>query len=340
MEGLMIAPTSAGSRCARRRRAVGPGIACAAAAATLLALFPCGARADTAATAATDNRPVTKSGNSSANTVTVNAQRDRAELQRKVNAFLSSVLVHHSDWALARWDQAVCPLIAGLSRDEGEFMLARLSAVVRAAGAPLAPEKCSVNFFVVLTPEPAVLLMKWRRRDPRLFDNTYGEAKVKRFINTPRPIRVWYNAAFVGSDGTTFYADSLPGTTAAGIGGMGQETYPINRSARGSRLLYDDVPAISSVIVIVDSNRVKGLQFGQLADYIAMIGLAEVNLDKNLGDAPTILHLFAAAAAAQQASLTPWDRAFLKALYGTPQEDVMQLSEMQSAALRYIAQMP
>jgi hypothetical protein len=119
---------------------------------------------------------------------------------------------------------------------------------------------------------------------------------------------------------------------------LGQMTYPVNHRARGSRLLYDDVPAISTAIVIVDSNRIEGLKFGQLADYVALIGLAEVNLDKDLGDVPTILHLFSARAGAKQQGLTPWDEAFLKALSGTPQEDVMQLSEMQTAALRYIAQ--
>jgi len=273
-----------------------------------------------------------------ADTVTVEGQRNRADLQRKVNTFLSSVIVHHHDWSFARWDQAVCLLVASLSHDEGEFMLTRLSAIVRAAGAPLAPETCKPNFFVVVSPEPAVLLRKWRHRDPHLFDNTFGEAKVKRFINTPRPIRVWYNAEFIGSDGTTFFADSLPGGAVVGISGLGQMTYPVNNRARGSRLLYDDVPAISTAIVIVDSNRIEGLKFGQLADYVALIGLAEVNLDKDLGDVPTILHLFSARAGAKQQGLTPWDEAFLKALSGTPQEDVMQLSEMQTAALRYIAQ--
>src|SRR5450631_3761667 len=71
-----------------------------------------------------------------ADTVTVEGQRNRADLQRKVNTFLSSVIVHHHDWSFARWDQAVCPLVASLSHDEGEFMLTRLSAIVRAAGAP------------------------------------------------------------------------------------------------------------------------------------------------------------------------------------------------------------
>jgi len=45
-------------------------------------------------------------------------------------------------------------LVAGLPRDKGEFVLARLSQVASDAGIPLAPEKCAPNFLVVVTPDP------------------------------------------------------------------------------------------------------------------------------------------------------------------------------------------
>lgn len=45
--------------------------------------------------------------------------------------------------------------------------------------------------------------------------------------------------------------------------------------------------------MVVDTGRIKGFNIGQLADYIAMIGLAQIRLDSDLGSAPTILRLFA-----------------------------------------------
>jgi hypothetical protein len=67
-----------------------------------------------------------------------------------------------------------------------------------------------------------------------------------------------------------------------------------------------------------------------------MIGLAQIDLDKDLGDAPTILNLFKRSAESRPMEMTAWDRAFLHASYSTPQRNKMQLSEMQTAAFRDI----
>jgi hypothetical protein len=42
----------------------------------------------------------------------------------------------------------------------------------------------------------------------------------------------------------------------------------------------------------VDARRIKDINMGQFAAYIAMVGLAEIRLDAKLGDAPTVLRLF------------------------------------------------
>jgi hypothetical protein len=36
----------------------------------------------------------------------------------------------------------------------------------------------------MMTPQPAVLLVKWRQRDRHSFDNNHSDAEVKRCINT------------------------------------------------------------------------------------------------------------------------------------------------------------
>ena len=53
-----------------------------------------------------------------------------------------------------------------------------------------------------------------------------------------------------------------------------------------SRLTRDEVRDLTSVIVLIDARSLKGVTFGQVAAYVAMIGLAEVRLDANMGDAP------------------------------------------------------
>jgi hypothetical protein len=83
--------------------------------------------------------------------------------------------------------------------------------------------------------------------------------------------------------------------------------------------------------VIVDTSATGKATFGQLADYIAMISLAHVDSEAELGTAPTILQLFAASGQEPPRKLTEWDQAFLKALYET--EDPL-LNEKTALATR------
>jgi hypothetical protein len=84
-----------------------------------------------------------------------------------------------------------------------------------------------------------------------------------------------------------------------------------------------------SVIVIVDTTRAKApLKFGQIADYIAMVGLTEIDLDADVGSTSTILRLFNSSPEAPPSALTDWDRAFLKALYNSDQSSRTQRSQI------------
>ena len=82
---------------------------------------------------------------------------------------------------------------------------------------------------------------------------------------------------------------------------------------KDSRLAFSTVNVISSVIVIVDLDDTKEIKLGPLTDYIAMVGLTDVDLDGDWGDEPTILSLFVASGEATSQKMSIWDRAFLKA---------------------------
>jgi hypothetical protein len=283
-----------------------------------------------------------KSQPSDLSTITVEARRARATLEKQVSTFVTGVMTHYSDESLARWDTAVCPLVAGLPRDAGEFVLARLSQIVRSVDAPLAAEDCRANLYVIVTREPDLLLKSWRRRDAHIFGNA-PPGTIRRFLNTPRPVRVWYNADISASDGvlsSSTLAGSVGGVAsngALGGGNGGTNSYPTNTRPKPSRLIWNEVQALSSVIVIVDSTKLKAVSIGQLADYIGLIALAEVRLDTDSGTAPTILHLFADSKAATPQQLSAWDQALLKSLYDTPQKSVMQLSQIKTGVLQSLA---
>jgi hypothetical protein len=75
---------------------------------------------------------------------------------------------------------------------------------------------------------------------------------------------------------------------------------------------------------------------GQLADYVAMVGLAQIRLEANTGTAPTILGLFRDTQP-QLPGLSPWDQAFLRSLYTTDQASKLEVSMIKRHMFEQIA---
>ena len=125
---------------------------------------------------------------------------------------------------------------------------------------------------------------------------------IDQFIATPRTVRAWYNIG-VGGPPTPFKY------------------------------------AFTRVLVVVDQRRLASVSRGQLADYIAMVGLAEIRAGAQVGDAPTVLKLFDAAPQAGPPGLSDWDRAFLKCLYSTaswPEMWRLRVDQLASSMVREI----
>jgi hypothetical protein len=322
-----------------RKRRTAPGMAGSLVAFALLSLHTSGVRADPQPPPAQSGSEVPEAAPSkdasvapsrdasAASQVTIEGQQ--ANIEQRVEAFVTQITAGSPSDALELWRQPICPLVAGLSREQGEFVLARLSQVATAAGAPLAPQQCRPNFFVTMTPNPERLLQEWRSRDHHLFGRA-GATAIKRFIETPRPVRVWHNTQREDANGVVLRGDDLD------VGGApGGAAVAINGRAADSRLERAAVTDLASVIMVVDTNRLQGLKVGQVADYVAMAGLAKLDLDADVTSAPTILRLFAATpAAAAPEALTPWDEAFLKALYHTRQHSPAQRSMITRTMVR------
>ena len=267
--------------------------------------------------------------------VTIEAQRDREQLHRQVNQFVDATIVKpHGDESLLRWKSPVCPLVAGMKYEEGEFMLRRLSEIARAVKAPLAGQTCRANLFVIVAGNPSGFLQLWWQHDRRLFNTHHGNAPVERFIETPRPIRAWYNDYAVDPESGSEIGGLL--TQSMGLGSGIQLKGANMLPPVGSRLTYTTVRAIASVIVVIDPQKVTKLNFGQLADYVSLISLAEINPDRDVGEVPSILKVFTEQEGSAPQSLSVWDEALLHAVYASTQKDRMQLSEIRTATMEAI----
>jgi len=276
-------------------------------------------------------------GSASARLPQITVEAQRRETENRVHEFVSHVpVMSNSDESFARWDTPICPLIAGLPRDDGEFVLTRLSQIAASVGAPLDSRQCRANFIVLVTSDPVASLKAWAVRAH--YQHLFGEAdpeKIKIFLKTQRAIRVWYNEQQASAENGSVLSpgSSSNGPVISGPGAMGVTTV---RSFDANRLEWNAVSTISSVIEIVDAGGMKGFKIGQMADYIAMAGLAEFNLDADFGVAPTILRLFKGTDDAKPSSLSDWDKAYLKALYHTRQSSRLQTDLIRQSMLRDI----
>lgn len=209
-----------------------------------------------------------------------------------------------------RWSVSpVCPLVSGLSREEGEFILTRLSEIARGAGAPLAGEDCSPNLYILVATDPKGLLREMEKRNRAFtFGSDASRGAVDAFISTPHAVRVWYNTSSESAWGTP-----LNHARPYAINDFPALTIP---SGAFSNLVPRVTSRFSRVFVVVDGRQLQGVSRGQLADYVGMVGLAQLGP----GAAPpsggdSILKLFDHAPQGAPAGMTDSDRALLKSLY-------------------------
>ena len=275
----------------------------------------------------------------------VTVQATRAAIAPRVRAFVTESLYLENDEGPARWNSPVCLAVVGLQHAQGEFVLARLSQIARAAGVPLADERCSpATLSVFVTAEPVSFLEKWSKmRHQRMFGDGTTPRAIKAFIDTPRAVRVWYNSSQVPASGT-MKADEhvLPGLFDTGSADSGQKAQfgaraPVFGSPGGdSRITRMAKWSLTSAFVVVDATQLQGVNIGQLADYIGMFAFARLKTGTHHGDAPTILGLFERTPTQAPAGLTAWDESFLEALYHTNPELVLQRGIMVSRMVSHI----
>jgi hypothetical protein len=286
-------------------------------------LVAAGMLAGSIASAAADTPPASEPPKAHIDSTTIEASKDRAAIEQRVRTFVNAIAVKPGDESLARWQNQIplCPLVAGMPKADGEYILSRVSKIATAAGAPLAPANCKGNFFIVVTSDPEGVIKAWSKRDVRIFgdETDQGGSKIREFQSSS-PVRVWYNTEFYQIDGTPL--GNLEGRT--------------GQAARATRIETNNYRALSSVMAIVDTHRMKDVSFGQVAAYVAMVGLAQIRPQANVTEAPTILNLFSGSAKAPP-GLTAWDESFLKAVYQTRITDRAQMAEIKTAMVQDVA---
>ncbi len=243
------------------------------------------------------------------------SSRRNTRINEQVSEFVTAIVPPARHESLSRWSVPVCIVAAGLAGPEAEFVERRIRTIAGEAGIPVGPSDCAPNFVVIVTPDPETFLREWWSDEPRLFNKDRGVGGVERMISTAQPVRVWHNVCNV--------APSLARNFRLSV------TWDCNAGGElGSRITRPVVRSIYTAIVVVDFDDIEGLTFGQIADYVAMVGLAQLRLDVQASAAPTIVSLFQDVGADRATSMTDWDRAFLKSVYSGRDGSVTELTQI------------
>jgi hypothetical protein len=266
--------------------------------------------------------------------ITVQAQRHAIE--ERVHRFVNDFLYLENDEGPARWNSPVCPTVVGLPREEGEFMLQRLSQIARAAGVPLDSEQCKApNLYVIATAHPAEVLAGWAKKTHGAIFGGATPTAVRLVIGRAAPVFAWYNSDQVGADGAPGAAD-LPDGLGFMTAQAGFSAPAFNNPRGASRLTRSVKWTFSSVIVVIDKAKLGEVTRGQLADYVGMQAFSRLKTGGRPGEAPTILGLFEGATAQSPPGMTAWDAAFLESLYHTDPALMQQRMSMVTRMVKHI----
>lgn len=253
-------------------------------------------------------------------------------LEALVRNFVNEVSQPANNRGLARWNRPICVGAVNLKAEIGQYVVDRVSDVARDLGVEAREPGCRPNILIVAAADGAALASAIVEDRPRNFDLRHngtdaGTAAFRNFRTGDQPVRWWQISMPIDSE-TGGRAVRLPGDIDPATG---QPRAPAIRVFAASRLRTQIRDDMVRSIVIVDVDRLGGANLVQLADYVAMVALAQVDGEAETADYSTILNLFEDPAAAP-AGLTDWDRSYLTALYEHDQLRINRNSQVHAVA--------
>lgn len=239
---------------------------------------------------------------------------DGRSLETRIEAFVEELAAPPARRGLARWDDPVCIGVANIRPDIARAMIDHVSATALDLGLRVEAPGCSPNILVVFSEDGRALATELVERDGDAFylgvgGLDRGKSSLEIFMTGDQPVR-WWQVSLPVAGPHRIRAIRMPGDFQ-------------NRFVAGEGLLNRGrfvADNLNKVIIIVDAGRVADVSLRQLSDYVALVSMAQVDIEGETGGYPSILNLFDDPAGTP--GLSAWDRAYLSALYNAPSERV------------------
>jgi len=254
------------------------------------------------------------------------------QLETMVRTFVTEVSQPANNRGLARWNRPICVGAVNLRHDVGQYVIDRISDVARELDVEAGEPGCRPNVLIVAAADGAALASAIVEDRPRNFDLRHngtdaGTRAFRNFRTGDQPVRWWQISMPIDSE-SGGRAVRLPGDIDPATGKPDAPEIQVFSASRIRTQIRDD---LVRSIIIVDVERLGGANLVQLADYLALVALAQVDAEADTAPYPTILNLFADPASAP-AGLTDWDRSYLTALYEHDQLRINRNSQVRAVA--------
>jgi hypothetical protein len=207
---------------------------------------------------------------------------------------------------VARWDSRVCPLLVGIPARQAQYVIDRISQRAFDLGLRPGGPGCRANVLIFITSD-ADTLAQTLASDRHLvayyndgeFGRTQGRDALARFVASDAPVRWWHVSQGVSENGVV---------------------EPKLARSNGTRLQSAIRLDFNRALIVVDARLADGLAFEALADYLAMVSLAQLDAEADTSEIPTILNVFDERASGRPpiVRMTDWDLAYLEGLYAAP----------------------
>lgn len=142
---------------------------------------------------------------------------------------------------------------------------------------------------------------------------TLGSVALEEFKNSERPIRWWHVSMPVEVD-----TGRPPAMTTFVTPDGDVLEVPVANVPQMSRIHSGVRNDLQRAIIVVDVTKLMGANLASVADYVAMVAMAQINPDVDVAGQPSILALFSHDRTSD--SLTSWDMIYLRSLYGATRD--------------------
>jgi hypothetical protein len=273
--------------------------------------------------------------------VVVSGQRTREAAE----AFVRTVTEPPPGRKAAVWDDSVCVGVVGIQAEAARYMVDRVSDWAHSVGLRVEDPGCRADILIVGAEDGDAMareMVAAQRHNfvPNIGDADRGSDALEAFQTSGAPVR-WWHVSLVVNEDTGMPIRRLPGmgpfSSRTGKLTSPMDLHNFSMTVLPSRITSQSRDDLRRVVVIVDTDALETASFTQVTDYVAMVGLAQIDPEAT-PDTPSILRLFTPGAA-QETSLTRWDRAYLQALYGTRQNRVSRESNMSILAAALVREL-